>query len=140
MKIKNKNKSRLLVGLSVIVLMISFIGLWKTNEKRKINSNGIEVVAEVVYSPENCSQINHRLRHIKLKYKNKIFVKDTDLKLCQLMSGKKKIKMLTNVDKSDLLFIDEYDPGNWMFSVFLMIVAITGVLYGVKSYKMDSNK
>ncbi|WP_139856476.1 hypothetical protein [Aequorivita sinensis] len=132
---KFKNKNKILIGLSVLILLVSFIGFWKTNEKRKIDSEGYEVIAEVVYCPENCATINYRLRHCKLKYNNKIFVKDIDLELCQLISEKEEIKMLTNKTRSRLLFEGEYESGDFLLSILLVFVAFFGLRQGFKGLK-----
>lgn len=132
MKIKSKNKYKILIALSVLVLLISSIGFWETNENRKVDSEGFEVIAEVVYCSENCSEVNYRLRHCKLQYNNKIFIKDVDINLCQLISGKKEIKMLTNKKGSRLLFEGEYEEGDFVFSFLLLILSFFGFRQGLK--------
>ena len=130
-----KNKNKILIALSVLILSISFIGFWRTNEKRKIDSEGFEVFAEVIYCTENCSTENYRTRHCKLKYDGKIFVKDIDLEMCEFISGKKEIKMLTNEKGSRLLFEEEYEAGDFVFSIILLFVAFLGLRQGFKGLK-----
>lgn len=133
---KQKIKHIILITLSFLILSISFIGFWTTNEKRKIDSEGFEVFAEVIYYPENCSTIYYRYRHCKLKYNDKIFIKDIDLKMCDFISDKNEIKMLTNEKGTRLMFEEEYEAGDFIFSFFLLILACLGIRQGFKGIRV----
>lgn len=129
-----KNKNIILIVLSVLITLISLIGFWETNEKRQIDSNGLEAVAEVIYFPKNCSKVNYRLRHVKLKYNNRIFIKDVDLELCELIGEKKEIKVLTNKKGSRLMFEGEYESGDFILSFLFLILAFLGFKQGFKDF------
>lgn len=134
MKIKDKDKNKILIALSCLVLFISFMSAWRTNVDREIVENGFEVVAEVVYkTPEDCSNFNRRASYCELKYNNKVFNKRIlDRKYCYLLTGKKKIKVLTNEKNTDLLFMDEYNRGDFGYSILFLILAILGIRQGCK--------
>lgn len=121
------NNNLLLLG-GIFVLFASSMVIWGNLIDYDIYRNGFEITANVVEAPENCENISSRGGYCKLEYKGKIYVEKAGNKFCDLVSGKKKVKMLTNENLSDLMFPGEFDSFEFSsgfillaFSIFLII-------------------
>ncbi|GAA4276819.1 hypothetical protein GCM10022259_15430 [Aquimarina mytili] len=120
------------------MIIISIITIIKTYEKKIISEKGIEVVAEVITAPNTCDNYRRRPPYSKIKFNNKIFIKKIEKDYCHWVSQKKTVKMLTNEKKNTLIFVNEYDPNQFVFGVLLMIIGI--VISVKKLYDMRKSK
>lgn len=67
-----------------------------------------------------------------MEYHGKIYVERAGNKFCHLVSGKKKVKMLTNENLSDLIFPDEFNDFEFASGFILFAFAIFLIF---KNYK-----
>jgi len=131
---KDKNKKKSMIVLGAFVLIITIMFFFETNEKRLVHSYGKEVFAEVISYPKNCYEANsgYRKASCELKYNNKIYYKDTKLKMCEFISGKKEIAVLINDDNTRMQFKDEYGADDWAFNIFFLAIAVANLIIGIK--------
>ena len=120
-------KGFILIGASLIFEISCFI-LWKTWEKKIIQEKGIKVTAQVIEAPKKCENQGRRPPYSKIKYNGKIFVKKLSGDLCYLVINKQNVSMLTNKKGDILLFEKEYDPIQFVYGVFMIILCIVMVI------------
>ncbi|CAA0241868.1 hypothetical protein [Tenacibaculum maritimum] len=135
---KNFNWNILLAFSGGLIFLISIVGLWTTYNKKVINENGIKVIANIIESPINCLNIKSRKDgYCKLEWKGKVYVKRAGKKFCHLVSGKKKIEMLTDAENEKLIFVDEYDSSQFGYSFMLMLISFIVIYKGIKQANND---
>jgi hypothetical protein len=110
-----------LIAITLIPFMIGLFGIITTYKKKNEFNNGKDVFAEVIEEPKDCEGLNYKYAVIKLKYKNKLFVKDVNQKHCPFL-GQKRLKVRVN-KTGDKLFFQEGDGFNGqLFSSFLILI------------------
>lgn len=119
---KNWSNILFIIGVS-LMMVISFIIIIKTFEKKTITEKGMEVEAEIVEAPNSCEDLGRRPPYSKLKYNNQIFVKKTGNEFCNLVSQKDSVTMLTNEKGNELIFPNEYDPIQFLYGSILILIA-----------------
>jgi hypothetical protein len=113
----------LITGL--LMLTISLLSFFSTRDSMKIMDKGKKVEAIVVESPTNCNNVKSRNGFCKLKYKQNLYNKGTKgQKYCHLVSGKETVLMFTNKAENKLLFPGEYEPGIFIYSFGMLLLAI----------------
>lgn len=120
------------IGVTLMVV-ISFVIILKTFEKKIITDNDIQVTAEVIEAPSSCKDLGRRPPYSKIKFNNKVFVKKTGNKFCHFVSQKKQVTMLTNENKDELIFLNEYDPMQFTYAVLILIIAVIISIKKLKS-------
>ena len=118
-------KNGLIVG-SVIMFTVSSIIIWKTFQKKTITEKGISVYANIISSPD-CENIGRRPDYATLEFNGRKFVKKAPNGICQLMTDRKSIQMLTNKEKDKLLFENEYEEMDFVYGGILLM--ISGVVF-----------
>jgi hypothetical protein len=113
-------------------MIIGVIGIWKTNEEFKLTNNGIGVVAKVIEAPNSCENISTRGGYCKLQYNNKIFIKRAGNKFCHLVSNKETVKMISNKIGSELIFENEYEKSEFIYSG---LISLMGLFIAIKSVR-----
>ncbi|MGS2764551.1 hypothetical protein [Sinomicrobium sp. M5D2P9] len=123
--IEKEKVSKFLLWLgSLLMLVVSIVLLWKTNQKRLINAGNILVSVEIVEAPNKCSNIGKRGGYCTLKYNSKTFVKRAGNKFCHLVSGKMNLKMLTNKERNTFIFVGEYESAQFLYGGFLFMIGL----------------
>lgn len=107
-----------------IMLFISCMVIWGNLIDYDIHKNGFEITVNVIEAPENCYNISSREGFCKLEYNGKIYIEKAGNKFCYLVSGKKKVKMLTNKNLSDLIFPGEFNDFEFLSGFILLAFAI----------------
>ena len=118
------------------MLFISCMGIWGNLIDYDIYRNGIEITANVIEAPEDCENISSRGGFCKLEYNGKIYVERAGNKFCHLVSGKTKVKMLTNKNYSDLMFPDEFNDFEFASGFILLAFAIFLIIRNFKQKKV----
>lgn len=117
------------------MLFISCMVIWGNLIDYDIYRNGIEITANVIEAPEDCENISSRGGFCKLEYNGKIYVERAGNKFCHLVSGKKKVKMLTNKNFSNLMFPDEFNDFEFASGFILFAFAIFLIVKNKKKKK-----
>ncbi|TKC00882.1 hypothetical protein [Pedobacter cryophilus] len=117
------NKNLLLLG-GILMLFISCMAIWGNLVDYDIYRNGFEITANVIEAPENCDDISSRGGFCKLEYNGKIYVEKAGNKFCHLVSGKNKVKMLTNKNFSELIFPNEFNDFEFASGFLLLAFAL----------------
>ncbi|MFH4968743.1 hypothetical protein V8G61_11125 [Gaetbulibacter sp. M240] len=127
-------KYGLLIG-GLFMLLISLIIINNGFKKKQITKENKIVTVKVIESPTDCDNLGRRRDYCKLKFNGQIFVKNVNRIFCELVVGKKEIKMLTNEKKDELVFPNEYENSkDFLYGILLVLFAI------VISYKGWKNK
>lgn len=129
------NNNLLLFG-GIVVLFMSSMVIWGNLIDYDIYRNGIEITANIIEAPEDCENISSRGGFCKLEYNGKIYVERAGNKFCHLVSGKKKVKMLTNENYSDLIFPDEFNNFEFASGFILLAFAIFVIIKNFKQKKV----
>ncbi|MFY8181749.1 MAG: hypothetical protein ACOVLG_08225 [Flavobacterium sp.] len=129
------NNNLLLFG-GIVVLFMSSMVIWGNLIDYDIYRNGIEITANIIEAPEDCENISSRGGFCKLEYNGKIYVERAGNKFCHLVSGKKKVKMLTNENSSDLIFPDEFNNFEFASGFILLAFAIFVIIKNFKQKKV----
>lgn len=119
----------------LLMVVISAVILFKTFEKKEIISENIEVVAEVLESPNSCEDLGRRPPYSKIKYRDKVFIKKTGNNICHLVSQKKFVKMYSNKNGDEIIFLEEYDPMQFLYAILIFVIAV-----GISIRKFYSKK
>lgn len=127
-KIKNFITNNLFLVGGLVMLFISCMGIWGNLIDYDIYKNGFEITVNVIEAPENCKNISSRGGYCKLEYNGKIYIERAGNKFCHLVSGKKKVKMLTNEKFSDLIFPNEFSNFEFSSGFLLFMFAIYVIL------------
>ena len=105
----------------------------KAKTQMDITTEGRKVMVDIIESPPDCERIGRRGGFAKLKFNGKVFNKKTGHKFCSLVEGKKKITMLTNAEKSKIIFLNEYEKEhNWIAGIGLCLF---GIVIAYKGWK-----
>jgi hypothetical protein len=123
-KIKNFITNNLLLFGGLLMMFISCMVIWGNLIDYDIYKNGFEITANVIEAPENCENISSRGGYCKLEYNGKIYVERAGNKFCHLVSGKKKVRMLTNEKLSALIFPDKFNDFEFVSGFILFAFAI----------------
>lgn len=129
------NNNLLLFG-GIVVLFMSSMVIWGNLIDYDIYRNGIEITANIIEAPKDCENISSRGGFCKLEYNGKIYVERAGNKFCHLVSGKKKVKMLTNENSSDLIFPDEFNNFEFASGFILLAFAIFVIIKNFKQKKV----
>ncbi len=132
---KNFINNNLLLCGGIVMLFISCMAIWGNLIDYDIYRNGIEITANVIEAPENCENISSRGGYCKLEYNGKIYVERAGNKFCHLVSGKTKVKMLTNENFSKLIFPDEFNDIEFASGFILLAFAIFLIIKNFKQKK-----
>lgn len=98
----------------------------------KVDESKIYIEATILEAPYDCSNISSRAGFCKLKYNDKVFVKRAGNKFCHLVTGKEKVKMLTNKDGDVLLFPNEFSFNDIVLAFLLCLLSIFCLFRGLK--------
>lgn len=120
-------KGFVLIGSGLLFAFTCFF-LWKTWEKKLIQDKGIKVTAQVIEAPKKCENQGRRPPYSKIKHNGKIFVKKLSGNLCYLVVNKENVSMITNKKGDILLFENEYDPMQFVYGFFMIIMCIAMVI------------
>lgn len=132
MAIKNSTLRIVFITGCLLMVVVSFMIIWKTFEKKNITETGKTVSVDVIEAPADCSKVTTRTGYCKLRYKGEIFGKRAGNKFCSLVSKNTVVSMLTNEDEDVFLFIDEYDPIEFLYSIAIIFIAI---IIGIKGLR-----
>ncbi|CAA0144665.1 hypothetical protein R5N98_03085 [Tenacibaculum maritimum] len=131
---------KLLLLFSLVFLVISFIVLYGVYEKMKITNRGETIMVKIKEAPENCSSISsNNDGYCKLEYEDKTYVIRAGKKFCPLVSGKKKVEMLTNENKSRVIFLGEYNSSQYGSGLFIFLVALFAIYSSIKSIRSNND-
>lgn len=120
---KNRFNIFYLIGVTLMIV-VSIVLLINTYEKKEIINEGIQVIAKVIESPNSCENLGRRPPYCKLKYKNKVFIKNTENNICYLVSQKEFVNVYSNKDGDEIIFLEEYNPMEFLYAILIMIIAI----------------
>lgn len=109
---------------ALLMIIVSIVIVLATLKKKEIISENIEVVAEVLESSNSCENLGRRPSYSKIKYNDKVFIKKIDNNICHLVSQKKFVKMYSNKKGDEVIFLEEYDPAQFVYALLLFIIAI----------------
>ncbi|MBM1106964.1 hypothetical protein JQC67_12505 [Aurantibacter crassamenti] len=124
----------LIIG-GLFILLFGLLAMNKAKTQMDITTEGRKVMVEVIESPPDCERIGRRGGFAKLKFNGKVFNKKTGHKFCSLVEGKKKITMLTNAEKSKIIFLNEYEKeNNWIAGIGLCLF---GIVIAYKGWKQE---
>ena len=116
--------NKLFSAITLIPFLIGLYGVITNFKEKNEYTNGQNVFAEVIEEPNDCEGLNYKYAVIKLKYKNKLFVKDVNPKHCPFL-GQKSLKVRVN-KTGDKLFYQEGDDFNSQifFSFLILIIGV----------------
>lgn len=132
MAIKNNILRKVFFAGCLLMIVVSLGLIWKSFERRTITERGKTIIANIVEAPADCSELTTRGGYCKLKYNGKVFGKKAGIKFCSLVSKNTTVSMLTNEDEDVFLFVDEYDPIEFLYSIAIIIIAI---IIGIKGLR-----
>ncbi|WP_422350307.1 hypothetical protein [Flagellimonas sp.] len=125
------NYGLILGGLFMV--LIGFIVMNKARTQMNLTEEGRRVPVEILKSPADCDRIGRRGGYCTLKFNGREIIKRTGHKFCELVEGKKEIVMLTNAEKSKLIFLNEYEKEhNWISGIGLCLFGIVITYKGWK--------
>lgn len=118
-----------------IMIFISCMGLWGILEKRDITQNGLKVIVNILDSPATCDNISKKDLVLKLEYKGRNFAKGINYKECYIIVGKENVEMLTNKAESKFIFMDEYNPSDFIYFFILFGSGVFFIFKGAHDKK-----
>ena len=121
-------RNKFVVG-GVLILMIALASLVKGIDQYKLTTRNETVVVKVV----DCyKQTNYRSRYfLKFKYDNQIYTKR--IKGVQFQNLKKvdSLKLLTNRERNEFIFVDELKRDNgFVYSFIFFVAGVIIIRYG----------
>ena len=122
----------ILTAAGFVLLFIGTMATWGKLIDYNIYKNGFPIIAKVLEAPTDCNKISSRGGYCTLEYQNRKYVIKAGHKFCYLVSGQKTVKMLTDVDGTDLSFPSEFTYSE-LFLGFLFF--IFGLFCVIKYYK-----
>ena len=102
-----------------------------------INENGEQVLATIKEAPLNCKKINSRTGYCKLEFEGKIYIKRAGKKFCHLVSNRKVVKVLTDENRTNLLFPEEYESSQFTVAFIMMFISLLIIFKGLFPKKVD---
>ena len=132
MAIKNSILRKVFFVGCLLMIVVSLGIIKKTFEKKTISEYGKIVIVNVIEAPANCSEVTTRGGYCKLRYNGEVFGKKAGIKFCSLVSKNTTVSMLTNEDQDVFLFVDEYDPMQFLYAIAIFLIAI---IIGIKGLR-----
>jgi hypothetical protein len=119
----------------VIIILISFLLLYRSIIKKNIELFGKEVIVEVIDVPISCDISNKNLKaFFRFQYNNKVYTKNLKNEYCEIVKTNKKLKLKTNSDNTIFIYIDE-DVNQELFFNFLLLAFGCIIFYKSKKYE-----
>jgi hypothetical protein len=119
----------------VIIILISFLLLYRNIIKKNIELFGKEVIVEVIDVPISCDISNKNLKaFFRFQYNNKIYTKNLKNKYCELVKTNKTLKLKTNSDNTIFIYIDE-DVNQELFFNFILLAFGCIIFYKSKKHE-----
>ena len=121
-------RNKFVVG-GVLILMIALASLVKGIDQYKLTTRNETVVVKVV----DCyKQTNYRSRYfLKFKYDNQIYTKRIKGVQCQRLKKVDSLKLLTNQERNEFIFVDELKRNNgFVYSFIFFVAGVIIIRYG----------
>ncbi len=89
------------------------------------------VSALVIETPPDCENLGRRGGTYRLEFNGQVFVKRGNRLMCELVIGKEKVDVLTNKERDNIIFQNEYENSNdflygTLLILFGMFIAFMG--------------
>lgn len=135
-----KSAKFLLPIASICMLTIGVMLFWQADQKRKITEMNLIVMAQIIEAPKSCKDVTTRGGYCKLRYNGKTFGKKAGIKFCPLLEGKTEVTMLSNKNGNKLLFPNEYQFRDYIFSILICIIALIIFFKGIEISNIKQSK
>lgn len=123
-------KKPLILG-ALFLISIGLLG-FSINFYKKIQyAEAADVKALILEQPLNCDGVNYRTTFVKLKFRNKVFIKKIGKEYCKYIGNKKLDVKISKNGKE--MFVGRQDFIGQMIGSFILL--LFGVFTGYKSLK-----
>lgn len=112
------------------IFLIGGIGIYNSYIEKQITKANKAVLVDVI----DCYRTARGDNFFKFTFEGKKFVKRTKYLFCRRISGKEKVKMLTNKDKNTFIFSDELEVNdNFGYGIVLALIGLFIVYKGFRN-------
>lgn len=127
---------KILIVAGVFLAYVGFTVFNGTYEEKTMVQDSIVVEATIQELPD-CRIISSKRSFCKLSYNNIIHILKCGQAKCKEFQGKDKVKVLTNKTGTKIIFMDSYDPSDFVFSFILFALGVVLLFKGVVSEIQD---
>lgn len=125
---------KLLLVLSTLLLLIACVVLYNAYEKMQIAKRNEIILAKVLEVPESCSEIKSNWDgYCKLKFEKKVYVIRAGKNFCSKVINSEFVEMLTDMERSRLMFEGEYNPNEFGNGIFILTISIVALYMSISS-------